>query len=312
MILLFILYFLFGSAFTFGKIALSYLSPILFIGVRMSLSGLVLLGYIFLKRPSECYIRPRDWGYFFLIMITNIYCAYNLEFWAMQYISAAKASLLYNLSPFVTALVSHILLHHRLTKKQWIGLMIGCIGLIPILTHQGILEQMSFHFGFISVPEFVMILSVFCAALGWIIMKKLMNRHSYSPVFINGVTMLSGGILSFITSLIFEEQTGLIVNSNWLVLGLSPLYSSWLIFVVSTGLLILVANIIGYNIYGYLLSHYSPTFISFAGFTTPLFTALLDWILLGEIVPTAFYFSCVILLGGLYLFYQDELIPQKR
>ena len=47
--------------------------------------------------------------------------------------------------------------------------------------------------------------------------------------------------------------------------------------------------------------------MSFAGFTTPLFTALFGWLLLGEIVTWPFYISFVIVLLGLLLFDQEEL-----
>ncbi|MCV5950917.1 DMT family transporter, partial [Escherichia coli] len=62
-----------------------------------------------------------------------------------------------------------------------------------------------------------------------------------------------------------------------------------------------------YNLYGTLLKRYSATFMSFAGFTTPLFTALFGWLVLGEIVTWPFYVSFCIVLLGLVLFDQEEL-----
>jgi drug/metabolite transporter (DMT)-like permease len=65
--------------------------------------------------------------------------------------------------------------------------------------------------------------------------------------------------------------------------------------------------LICYNLYGYLLRRFSATFMSFAGLTTPLFTALFGWIFLGEVASPAFYLSFSILSVGLLLFYQEEL-----
>src|SRR5438309_1990146 len=45
MVLVIILYLLFASTFTLGKAALAYVSPFLFIGMRMMLGGSLLLGY---------------------------------------------------------------------------------------------------------------------------------------------------------------------------------------------------------------------------------------------------------------------------
>ena len=311
MISILFLYFLFGSAFTFGKIAISYLNPIFFIAIRMTIAGSFLLLISYFRQPSDFSIRKGDRYYFFKVMLSNIYIAYILEFWSLQFVTAAKASLIYNLAPFITALIAYFILSERLTKKQWFGLFIGLLGLIPMLLNQGLIEQFTWHVGFISLPEFLLILSVTSASYGWIAMKELMHRHPYSLFFINGSTMLVGGVLAFITSFLIEGRPYLIVHDQS-IFGLSPYATSLLMLCIFTFLLILVANVLAFNIYGLLLKRFSTTFISFAGFTTPLFTALLDWILLGEIAPLSFFISIAIIMVGLYIFYLDELKMETK
>jgi drug/metabolite transporter (DMT)-like permease len=71
--------------------------------------------------------------------------------------------------------------------------------------------------------------------------------------------------------------------------------------------MIIIANIIFYNLYGYLLHFYSATWLSFVGFITPLFAALYGWLFLNETIGWAYFISIFIVFWGLYLFYQDEL-----
>ena len=76
---------------------------------------------------------------------------------------------------------------------------------------------------------------------------------------------------------------------------------------IYTLLLIIIANIIGYNLYGYLLHHYSTTFLSFAGSITPLFAALLAWFFLHETITKGFIMTFVMTLIGLWVFYREEM-----
>ena len=71
--------------------------------------------------------------------------------------------------------------------------------------------------------------------------------------------------------------------------------------------LIILANFIGYNLYGYLLRHYSATFLSLAGFITPFFTIILGWFFLSEQLTLPFLVSFVLTIFSLYLFYRQEL-----
>lgn len=110
----------------------------------------------------------------------------------------------------------------------------------------------------------------------------------------NGFSMLLGGIGALIHSFAVE---------NW-----NPVpVTGFIPFIECAILLIIISNIICYNLYGHLLKKYSPTFMSFAGFTTPLFTALFGWFFLGEVVTWPFFISFLIVLFGLIIFDQEDL-----
>ena len=109
---------------------------------------------------------------------------------------------------------------------------------------------------------------------------------------INGLTMTFGGFLALITSF-FVEKNICITNS--------AAFAGYL------ALVILISNIICHNLYGYLLRRYTATFLSFAGFLTPLFAAFYGWLFLHETITAEYYLSAVIVFIGLFVFYYEEV-----
>ncbi|MFI5332808.1 MAG: DMT family transporter [Candidatus Babeliales bacterium] len=311
MFLVIVLYMLMASTFTFAKAALFYAPPILFIGVRMTLAGIMLLSYLWFRSPSQLHIERKHWHLIAQIILFHIYGAYIFEFVGLRFVSSSKACLLYNLMPFITALFSYLLLGTRLTRTQMIALCIGFLGFIPMMFSTSAQEISGGSLLGISTGELLIIGSVCCAVQGWMVMKILV-RSGYSPITINGMGMLVGGVLALITSLLVEGMPHLVQQQGELTFPLhtwlaqyngSPLFMC----AVYTVLLIIIANIIAYNLYGYLLRTYSATFMSFAGFTAPLFAVVYGWLLLGETVTAWFFVSLIIVFYALYLFYQDEL-----
>ena len=202
--------------------------------------------------------------------------------------------------------MAYLMISERLTKRQWVGLIIGFLGFIPILVSHDVGEKVTRHFGFLSIPELVLIIGVAAAAYGWIVTKYLLTERSYSPLMINGMGMLGGGIMSFLSSIPLEGWPPQLI----LVSGSATLTPFWYSFSMMLFLLfslILIGNVISFNLYAVLLRKYSTTFISFSGFTVPLFTATMDWLLWGQLVSTGFIMTTVIVIIGLFLFYQDEL-----
>lgn len=303
MILIFILYFLFASTFTLGKAALTYISPFLFIGIRMMLGGSLLLGFYLYKAKKQILIKKNDYFLFVHIIIFHIFLSYTLEFWALEHVTSAKACLLYNLSPFITAIFSFFLLHERLSRRQICGLIVGFLGFLPILIVQEPGETIIKYTKFLSWHEIALIMSTIASAYGWMIMKQLTHK-GYSFIFVNGIGMLGGGLLALILSFFIEGLPSLKTSLTGENIIMLMVYSI---------LLIIIANIICYNLYGYLLSRYSPTFLSFAGFTTPLFAALLGYFFLKETITWHFFVTVICVVFGLYLFHgKKEIVFEEK
>lgn len=285
-------YALLASTFTIGKIALMYSKPCFLIGFRMILAGLLLLGYIVIKERSLV-IRKDDIFLFMKVALTHVYFAFIPEFWALQFVSSAKTTVIYSVTPFIAALLSYFLYKERLGLKKIIALFIGMASLIPILMTDESLELLTYQVFSISGAELVLLVAASSGCYAWFVVKRLVAR-GYSMMFINGIAMLTGGILSMITSSVVE--------------GIYPIpVTSWRYFLLGVIGLVLVSNIFFYNVYGFLLKHYSITFLSFAGFLLPVFGSLYGWYFLGEQITWHYCASLVLIVLGLGLFYKEEI-----
>lgn len=296
MYLVLILYALFGASFTLGEAAVRVMPPLLFIAIRMILAGLLLLTFVKIQHKEDFKFNIKHSPWFLGIIFFHIYLSYCTEFFSFQYLTSAKVALFYNLSPFITALFAFFVFKEVMTTRKWLGLAIGFGGFLPLLESSApTVESTLGNFGFISVAEIIALVSVTSACVGWIFLKKLTTNFNYSYIFVNGFGMFFGGILALFTSYNIEAWPEL----NYVMYSF-PFWRSLL-------LLILIGNVICFNLYGKLLQTYSTTMLSFFGFVTPLFTALFSWLWLGETVSYAFFVTIILVAVGLYIFYQEEL-----
>ena len=292
--LIFLLYALFGSVFTAGKIGLEHTEPFFLVGSRMLMASVVILIYLLIFDRKVIAVPKASYLKLFLLGAFNIYLTNGFEFWGMQYISSAKTCFIYSLSPFFAAIMSFLVFGEKLSKKKSVGLVLGFIGFIPILWDSGAGEAGLEFFAFISLAEFSVMLAALTTVYGWVLMRQLI-MEGIPPLVCNLYSMFIGGFLSLAHSLVFETWNPV------------PITGSTSAFLESTLWMMIVSSLICYNLYGYLLKQYSVTFMSFAGFTTPFFVALFSWFMLGETLNASFYASALIVLLGLCLFYQEEL-----
>lgn len=292
MVLIFLLYTLCALTFTLAKVMVSTAAPIFFVAVRMMGAGALLLcgAALFGKwRP----IARRDWWLFFQASFFAIFVAYVGDLWSLQFITSSESALIFDLSPLITALFSYWWFGERMTVKKWIGLGVGMLSLIPLLSSK-VTSGGLFHADRL-VPLLVLIMAVASGAYGWIVIRELIKNRSYPILLVNGVMMISGGFFALILSCFTEWGADSLVGPS---LGQ---------FVLLTAVIIIVANLLFSSLYSFLLTRYTATLLSFAGFLCPFITALLGWFFLGEQFNNRFLWSVLAASGGLYLFYEEEL-----
>lgn len=293
MTLIILLYALFASSFTIGKILVGYTNPIFLTGIRMLLSGIILLIYQYFFVREHFRFQKKDIWLYLQVILFGIYGNYILRFWALGFLPSSKTNFFYNFAPFFSSFYSYLLFNERMSYQKWIGLAIGLVGMIPILLNGNTEEALVTHqFFFISVPEIAVIISVLFHSYSWIVVRQLVRDHYYQPMMINSITMTCGGLLALVTSFFVEK---------YVTIADPTTFFGWL------ALVIIISNIICYTLYGHLLKTYTATFLSFAGFLSPVFGALYGWAFLQEEITWHFYISGIIVLTGLYIFYKDEL-----
>ncbi len=298
MIFVFLLYALFASVFTLSKTGLEYTQPFFLVGSRMLLAGVLLLGYVLLFQRHKLRFNQKQFLRMACLALFNIYLTNTLEFWGLQYLTSSKTCFIYSLSPFVSALIGSFILTEKISSLKWVGMLIGFAGMLPILLIQTTAEERAGEFFCFSWAELAVMGAAICSCYGWIILKQLVYEDGLSPLVANGFSMLMGGAMALAHSYAVETWNPLPVTE-------------YIPFLECAFTLIVVSNLICYNLYGWLLKRFSATFMSFAGLSTPLFAALFGWVFLGEVMAWPFYVSLAVVASGLYCFYQEEFVTAK-
>lgn len=297
MILIILLYAVF-SAMTFINSSLMATNPYpFFVGMLRALgSSAILLGYswfFFRKQTMEFSLSSRGW----LLLLTYgvlihgfVMCGFS---YSMQYADPVTVCFIVASGPFLTAIIQYFRGQEYLTYKKVVGLLVGFVGLIPIL-------MVSQHGPSSSLdPELqwwgnlISLISMLVFSYGWVVLKQFLKEFSHPIQLINGIAMLVGGLVS---AVLVAFAHGFSVIS----LTFSPEFP----LLMSA---FLASSLLTYMLYVYLLGRYSPTFIAFAGFLEPAFGLFYGASLMGYSVTGNALLALTILFSGLYIFYLEEL-----
>ncbi len=279
------------------KVILDYTQPIFFQGIRLTGAGILLLGYLYFYHRQLLRFQRRDIVLFFQVSLFFSYLSYLLGVISLVKLSSARFAFMFNLAPFITAIICFFYLHEKLNRKAIASLIIGFVGFLPLLFVGGRIDIDSASL--FSIPGLQRFVSIIAYAYGWIIVSQLVRKRNYSPLLVTGISFFCGGIAMLLTSLVFE---------NWLTVApVSDMFK----FTTYLIAIIFISEIIAVNMYAALLKRYSATFLSFAEFLYPLFSAFLGWLLLHEKITYNFFISAIIVIFALYLFNQSEKDKKK-
>jgi drug/metabolite transporter (DMT)-like permease len=292
--LILLMYALFASIFIIGKQGIENCEPCFFIGFRMCIAGVILTAMHLCKNSKSLQAISLDRCKCLLyIAFFSIYLANVLEFWALQKLPPSTVCFYYSLSPFFAAAIAWINFREKISAKQFLGLIIGIASFFFI---PAIFKKSSIDIGFLNLglPEIAMLFAVISSVLGWSYLKKAIQKQGISIFMANGISMFLGGILCLAHSAVTEQWHPIPVKNIS-----TFLYHEFLMTLISNG--------ICYSLYGYLLTRYSNTWLSFCGLITPIFSMTFGYIFINEQITYPFLISMPCVFSGLFLFYQDEL-----
>ncbi|MCL6756529.1 MAG: DMT family transporter [Candidatus Rhabdochlamydia oedothoracis] len=291
-----LMYVAWSSVFSLGKLALEHSPPLFLTAFRMLFAAVLILSFLLITKRSSLKLSLKQFASVLLLAFFSIYLTNTLEFWGLQYLSAAKTCFIYSLSPFFAALFSYIHFNEKMNPRKWIGLSIGFIGFIPVLLTQTGSEELLNAFSFFSWPTLAIIGAALSSVYGWVLLRLMVKEQEITPLVANGTSMLFGGLFALIHSYLIEPGAPF---------PISPLHLTS--FIKRVMLITVISNLICYNLYGMFLKKYTATFMSFVGLLSPIFASLNAWLFLGETPSWIIVVSTSIVSTGLWIVYRVEL-----
>jgi len=299
MLMIVVMYAIWSSVFALGKWTLIGASPLFLTASRMLLAGCILLTFLAITKRSSFKITLRQGISLLLLAFFSVYLTNALEFWSLQQMTAAKTCFFYSLGPFFTALFSYLHFKEKMNRRKWLGMAIGFLGFLPVLSVQKGAGELLSSLAFLSWPELSMLGAAICSGYGWILLRLLVSGkqdQSISPPMANGASMLLGGLLALGHSALIDDWSPIPVAAG----NLST-------FVQGTLIMTFISNIFCYNLMGVLLKRFTATFVSFMGLLSPIFASLSSWLFLNEPISPVIFLSTGIVSIGLWLIYSAEL-----
>jgi drug/metabolite transporter (DMT)-like permease len=280
---------LWGSSFVAFKYAVMFFDPIVVVFGRMIVSALIFLLFLRVWRPVQ--VRKQDLG----LMLFMALCEPCLYFWfegkALTLTTASQAGMVAATLPVLVAVMSGLLLGECLTRKSWIGLLLALAGVCWVSV-AGTASETAPNPLMGNALEFAAML---CATGYTISMKKLCAV--YSPWFLTAVQSLVGTLFFF--PLLFLPSTS--IPSAW------PTGPTMAVLYLAVCI-----NIGAYGLYNYGISKLPAWQASAFVNLIPVFSMILGWALLGEVMNASQLAGVCVVFCGVVLSQQWPSISIHR
>lgn len=246
---------LMGSAFTIGKIGLTYATPIMLVALRFLIAGIVMAIIVKCLRIAH----PKQTSVWLRIALIGFFqtaAVMGCIFVSLRTITAGQSSILTFTNPLLVVLFGTLFMKMTYSWRQWLGVILGFLGVIITLGAQVDL-RIGTLYGFLSAISW---------AIGTLLIKKW--GPEINTWVLTAYQMLFGGLILFVGSFLLEDPS----------FQITPLSIAILLW------LALMASIVQFAVWFYLLQIGDPGKTSAFLFLAPFFGVLTGWLLLDETI----------------------------
>jgi len=265
-----------SSSFVIVKIGLETLGPLTIAGLRYSLGALVLLPLFLFNRPERKPISGNLWLRLIFIGISSYTIGNGALFWGLKYIPATTGSFLMGLIPLLVMIGGTLFLKEIPTRWQALGVFISLAG--SLIYFSGGLQP--------GEPLGIAILAL--GLLGFmtfsLLGRSIARDRSLDTLVLTTIPLIIGGLVTICLALIVEGIPRFTPNSLRVIIWLALINTS-----------------LGYLIYNHALRELTALEINMLMILTPLFTAFISWIMLGERLDLWQGIGLVVMIVGVFL-----------
>ncbi len=266
-----------GAGFIFG------------VAARMSIGAACIWLFLLLSRKAIPLHRKALKTYFAVSI--QIYGAMMAVHWAAQFIPSGWLSVIFGLSPFVTALIAAVWLKERsLTVSKLFSYLLG-LGGLAVIFHSALQLDIKAPQGIIGV-----LVAVFLQSATAVWVKKI-------KAGLGGLTQVAGGLIFALPA--YGLTWYFVDNGAWP----SNLNERNLYSIVYLGA---VATTIGFSLYYYILLHLSATSVAMLTLVSPVLALYIGHTINHEPVPLKVTMGTALILSALLLHSFFDRILQKK
>ncbi len=216
----------------------------------------------------------------YLIGGLGIYGTTLALYWGAQFVPSGWVAVLLSATPFVSALLGHLVLAERLGGfSRWLGMGIALSGIVLIFLRGYALHELAG----LAVASVLLGTLFHSASMVWI--KRL-------DAGVPALALVAGSLGCAAIPLLFTWSG---FDGRWPV-AISPKTMVAILYAA------LFSTVLGLALYLYVLRRLGPTRVAFVMFVTPVFALLVGHWINGEVIDGRIWLGAALVISGLGLF----------
>ncbi|MBB3113472.1 drug/metabolite transporter (DMT)-like permease [Paenibacillus phyllosphaerae] len=273
---------IFGTTFLAIKIGVEAgLPPFFSAGLRFTIAGLLLLGWMMLQRKVRLSILLRKELVF--VGLSSTFMTFAALYWAEQYVDSGMAAILSATGPMmILGMQAAARTGQSAGRSVYFGCVIGFAGVVVLLLPKLVVGTDALWIA----SCIVILLGELGYAAGSLMSRKVMfHLNDVSPIAINAVQMLYGGLALLVLSA-FSEKVSL---------------DSLLTFPAAGSLfyLIVFGSMLGHSLYAWLIKATNAFFPSTWLYISPLIAMALGVLFYNEHVSIYSILGSLLVISGI-------------
>ncbi len=263
-LLLWLVPMLWSSNYIIARLAHDVIAPHALALGRWALAALILLPWMGRGLLRQRSVVRREWPQLLALGFLGMYICGAWLYVAGRSTTSTNMALIYAATPMAIVAASSLLLHERMSRTQWAGVVLALLGLLFVIAKGDPARLLAVQFAAGDAW-------ITAAAASWTAYSVLLKR--WPSALGPGerlVAIIFGGLVVLLPTTLLEAALTTTPVPGWSALGLVLLAA-------------VVPGVLSYGAYSYLQRELGASRTAMMLYLTPVYAALLAWLVLGEL-----------------------------